>query len=144
MVEVLTPETVRLGMRATDKADAIRGAGQVLVEAGCVAPAYVEGMLARERVMSTYLGSGIAIPHGELDDLQLVYRTGVSVLQCPQGIPWEPGEAAYLVVGLAATRTSQEHLIVLTNLVEVLQTPETIAQLIHATDPMIIVERLMR
>jgi phosphocarrier protein FPr len=99
-------------------------------------------MLARERVMSTYVGSGIAIPHGELADLRSVHRTGVSVLQFPEGVEWEPGERAYLVIGLAST--SDEHVEVLTNLVELLQEPEIIAQLVQATDPMVIVERLTR
>ena len=141
-MEILNSEMVLLGAQAADKVDAIRQAGEVLIKAGCVAPAYVDGMLARERVMSTYLGSGIAIPHGELADLQSVYHTGVSVLQLPKGIEWEPGERAYLVIGLASI--DQEHVQVLTNLVELLQAPETITQLVQATDPMVIVERLTR
>jgi len=68
----------------------------------------------------------------------------VSVLQLPEGVEWEPGEKAYLVVGLAATPTSQQHIVVLTNLLEVLQDPEGARQLVHAADPMIIVERLTR
>jgi len=143
-MDVLTRETVLLGGHAADKLDAIIQSGETLVKAGYVAPSYVEGMLARERVMSTYLGNGIAIPHGEFDDLQSVYRTGVSVLQLPEGVEWEPGEKAYLVVGLAATPTSQQHIVVLTNLLEVLQDPEGARQLVHAADPMIIVERLTR
>jgi phosphocarrier protein FPr len=141
-MEVLTNEMVVLGAQAVDKVDAIRQAGEVLIKAGCVAPSYVDGMQTRERVLSTYLGTGIAIPHGELADLRSVYRAGVSVLQVPQGVEWEPGERAYLVIGLAST--GQEHIIVLTNLVELLQEPETITQLVHATDPKIIVERLTR
>jgi len=141
-MEVLTSEMVVLGAQAADKADAIRQAGEVLVKAGCVAHSYVDGMLARERVMSTYVGSGIAIPHGELADLRSVYRTGVSVLQLPKGVEWEPGERSYLVVGLAST--SDEHVEVLTNLVELLQEPEFITQLVQTTDPMVIVERLTR
>jgi len=143
-MDVLTRETVLLGGHAVDKMDAITQSGETLVRAGYVAPSYVDGMLARERVMSTYLGNGIAIPHGQLDDLQSVYRTGVSVLQLPEGVEWEPGEKAYLVVGLAATPTSQEHLVVLTNLLEVLQDPEGTRQLVQAADPTIIVERLTR
>ena len=139
-MEVLTIEMVRLGAQAADKVDAIRQAGEVLVKAGCIAPSYVDGMLARERVMSTYLGNGIAIPHGELADLRLVYRTGVSVLQLPEGVEWEPGERAYLVIGLASI--DQRHVQTLTNLVELLQAPESITQLVHAIDPMVIVERL--
>jgi mannitol PTS system EIIA component len=143
-MDVLTRETVRLGVRAADKMDAIRQSGEVLVKVGCVAPSYIDGMLAREEVMSTYLGNGIAIPHGEVVDLQSVYRTGVSVLQLPEGVEWEPGELVYLVVGLATTPVSQQHFAVLTNLVAVLQDPKDTSQLIHATDPMIIVERLTR
>jgi mannitol/fructose-specific phosphotransferase system IIA component len=139
-MEVLTSEMVLLGAQAADKVDAIRQAGEVLIKAGCVAPSYVNGMLARERVMSTYLGSGVAIPHGERADLRSIYRTGVSVLQLPQGVEWDPGERAYLVIGLAST--DQKHVQVLTNLVDLLQAPETITQLVHATDPMVIVERL--
>jgi len=138
--QVLTSEMVLLGVQAANKADAIRKAGDVLVAAGCVAPSYVDGMLARERVMSTYLGSGIAIPHGELADLGSVYRTGVSVLQLPRGVEWEPGERAYLVIGLAST--GSEHVEVLTNLVELLQVPEEITHFVHTTDPVVIVEGL--
>jgi phosphocarrier protein FPr len=92
--------------------------------------------------MSNYLGNGVAIPHGELKDLALVYRTGVSVLQLPEGVEWEPGEKAHLVVGLAAT--SDELVDILSNLLEVLQEPGSIELLAHTTDPMVIVERLAR
>jgi mannitol/fructose-specific phosphotransferase system IIA component len=139
-MDVLTEETVQLKAQATDKVDAIKQSGELLVEAGCVPPSYVDGMLAREQVLSTYLGNGIALPHGQLHDLETVYRTGVSVLQLPEGVEWETGERAYLVIGLAAK--SWEHLSVLSNLLEVLQDPETIGQLVQATDPIIIVERL--
>ena len=141
-MEVLTDEMVVLGAQAADKVDAIRLAGEVLIKAGCVAPSYVDGMVARERVLSTYLSSGIAVPHGELADLRSVYHTGVSVLQLPEGVEWEPGERAYLVIGLASI--DYEHVEVLANLVELLQAPESITQLVHATDPMVIVERLTR
>jgi len=141
-MEVLTDEMVLLGAHAAGKADAIRLVGEVLVKAGCAAPSYVDGMLARERVLSTYLGSGIAIPHGEIADLRSVYRTGVSILQLPEGVEWEPGERVYLVIGLASI--DDEHVEVLTNLLELLQEPESISQLVHATDPKVIVERLTR
>ena len=139
---VLTEEAVRLRARATDKVDAIKQSGQLLVKAGCVPPSYVDGMLAREQVLSTYLGNGIAIPHGQSEDLETVYRSGVSVLQLPGGVEWEPGEKVHLVIGLAAT--SEEHVGVLANLVDVLQDPEATRQLVQATDPMTIVERLTR
>jgi mannitol/fructose-specific phosphotransferase system IIA component len=143
-MDVLTPESVRLGARAASKVDAIRQSGDMLVKAGYATPSYVDGMLAREKVISTYLGNGIAIPHGQPEDLASVYHTGVSVLQLPDGVEWEPGKKAYLVIGLAAPSTSHEHVGVLANLVEVLQDPEATRRLVHTTDPMIIVERLTR
>lgn len=139
---ILTKEMVRLGARAVDKTDAIKQSGELLVQAGCVAPSYVDGMLARERVMSNYLGNGVAIPHGESKDLALVRRPGVSVLQLPEGVEWEAGEWVHLVVGLAAR--SDELVGILHNLLEVLQDPSSIELLAHATDPMVIVDRLAR
>lgn len=59
---IVSPQTVRLQAQATDKADAIRQAGELLVQGGCVDPPYIRGMLAREETMSTYLGTGVAIP----------------------------------------------------------------------------------
>jgi phosphocarrier protein FPr len=140
MMEVLTRDMVVIGAQAVDKEVAIRQAGEVLVRTGCVPPSYVDGMLARERTLSTYLGSGIAIPHGEPADLRLVSRTGVSVLQLPEGVEWEPGERAYLVVGLASR--DNEHIRVLVNLVDLLQEPEMIKELIQAADPGVIVQKL--
>ena len=141
-ISVLTDEMVILGALAVGKMDAIQQAGELLVEADCVSPSYVAGMLAREEIMSTYLGQGIALPHGRRMDLQAVIRTGISVVQLAEGIEWNPGEMVYLVIGLASK--SDEHTGVLSNLLELLNEPEAIEQLIHTTDPMVIVERLTR
>jgi mannitol/fructose-specific phosphotransferase system IIA component len=141
-MDILTKETIQLRAQAADKGDAIKQSGELLVKARYVPPTYVDGMLAREKAQSTYLGHGIAIPHGELKDLRSIYHTGVSVLQLPDGVEWERGERAYLVIGLAAT--TDEHVGVLSNLVQVLQDPQTIQQLVHTSDPMTIIERLTR
>ncbi len=139
---LLTPGLVRLGARAASKEDAIRQAGELLVRGGCVAPGYVEGMLARERTMSTYLGSGVAIPHGTFDELALVRRTGLSVLQVPEGVEWEDGEKAYLVVGIAAQ--GDEQVEVLQRLAEVIEDEALTRSLIEASDPALVVESLLR
>src|SRR5215475_14598513 len=139
---IVALERVQLQATARDKQDAIRQAGALLVSGGCVAPRYVNGMLAREQTMSTYLGNGVAIPHGQHEDLGLVRRTGISVLQVPAGVEWEPGELAYLVIGIAAT--SNEHVGVLANLAEIIEDPEEATRFAHTTDPMLIVERLNR
>lgn len=141
-MDILTEETVRLSARATDKVDAIKQSGQLLVAAGYVAPAYVDGMLAREQIASNYLGNGIAIPHGRREDLDNVYHTGLSVLQLPQGVDWDSRERVHLVIGLAAV--SDEYVAILTNLVELLQHLEDIQQLVLTDDPKVIINRLTR
>jgi len=139
---IVSLETIRLGAQAHDKLDAIRQAGELLVQGGCVEPPYVRGMLAREQTMSTYLGNGVSIPHGQHEDLALVRRTGISVLQLPAGVEWEPGELAYLVIGIAAS--SDEHVGVLANLAEIIEEPAEAERLAQTTDPALILERLNR
>jgi mannitol PTS system EIIA component len=141
-MSIVSLETIRLQAHARDKLDAIRQAGELLVQGGCVEPPYVNGMLAREQTMSTYLGNGVSIPHGQHEDLALVRRTGISVLQLPAGVEWEPGELAYLVIGIAAR--SDEHVGVLANLAEIIEEPEEAERLARATDAVLILERLNR
>src|SRR4051812_28405912 len=107
----LTSQNVQLHAHARNKEDAIRQAGGVLVAAGNIAPDYVESMLGREQQANTYLGNGIAIPHGMGKDRELIARTGVSVVQFPDGVEWNPGQTVRIVVGIAAK--SDEHLSIL-------------------------------
>jgi phosphocarrier protein FPr len=141
-VLVLTPDLVQLGAAATDKNEAIRQAGDLLVRAGCVEPDYVAGMQAREQTMSTYLGNGVAIPHGRHADIALVHRTAISVLQVPHGVEWEPGEMAYLVVGIAAV--GDEHINVLARLGQVVEDEATTRSLVEATSAAVVIECLSR
>ena len=141
-MSIVSLQTVRTRAHAADKQDAIRQAGELLVQGGCVEPAYVSGMLAREQTMSTYLGNGVAIPHGQHDNLSQVHRTGISVLQLPEGVEWEEGERAYMVIGIAAN--ADEHIGVLSNLAELIEDPDSAEQLVRITDPQLIVERLGR
>ena len=77
-----------------------------------------------------------------LDSRTDILQTGISVVQFPAGIEWEDGELAYLVIGIAAT--ADEHIGVLANLSQVIEEEADAQQLIHADDPMLIVERLGR
>lgn len=124
----------------TDKTDAIRQAGELLVSGGCVTPAYVEGMLAREKTMSTYLDNGVAIPHGQYENREDILKTGICVLQIPGGTEWEDDEKAYLVVGIAAS--SDEHIDMLTALSEVVEDDELVQQLIDTDDKELILKSL--
>ncbi len=134
------PNAVRLGATAADKTDAIRQVGQILVEAGFIEPGYVDSLLAREKVANTFLGNGIAIPHGVPKDRGLIKQTGVAVLQVPAGVEWNPGDRVHLVVGIAAK--SDEHLQILTNLTDVLGDADEAARLAQTTNPADIGQRL--
>ena len=139
---ILSEERIRLKATATDKADAIRQAGELLVATGCVKPAYVDGMLTRESTMSTYIGNGVAIPHGMHDNIGDILVSGISVLQLPEGVAWDEGEVAYLVVGIAAG--SDEHMNILMNIAEVVEDEESAAMLASIDDASVLLERLNR
>ena len=137
---ILSTDRIRLQATAEDKLDAIRQSGQLLVDSGCVQARYVEGMLAREGIMSTYLGNGVSIPHGQDENRADILQTGISVLQLPAGVEWEDGEKAYLIIGIAAT--SDEHIGVLSNLAEVIEDEDMTQKLIETTNPGLILEQL--
>ena len=132
---ILEKNRIKLGATAVNKQDAITQAGALLVDSGCVAAPYVDGMLAREATMSTYLGNGVAIPHGQYDDRSHIQQTGTSVLQVPAGGVWDeddPDELAYLIIGIAAN--SDEHITVLSNLAEAIEDPDMAEQLARTQD----------
>src|SRR5256885_3155759 len=93
---------VRLDARVRDKADAIAQAALLLQDRGCVAPGYATGMQAREAQAETFLGHGVAIPHGRAEDRALVLRDAVAVLQVREGLDWNAGQNVHLVVAVAA------------------------------------------
>jgi phosphoenolpyruvate-protein phosphotransferase len=131
---------IRLQAKATNKQDAIRQAGQLLVDSGHIDAGYIASMLGREKVANTYLGNGISIPHGLPKDRDLIKQTGIAIVQVPAGVSWNPGETARLVVGIAAK--SDEHIEVLRRLTRVLGDREQVARLSRTTDPRDIIEAL--
>ena len=140
---ILEKNRIKLGATAVNKQDAIRQAGALLVDSGCVAAPYVDGMLAREATMSTYLGNGVAIPHGQYENRGDVNQTGISVLQVPAGIVWDEDdedELAYLVIGIAAI--GDEHMDVLANLAEAIEDPDLAEELARTKDVALILKCL--
>lgn len=104
----LTIEQISMGQTAVDKSAALHLLADKLVAAGLVAEGYLNGLQAREAQGSTFLGQGIAIPHGTPETRDLVHTTGVRLLQFPQGVDWGDGQIVYLAIGIAAK--SDEHL----------------------------------
>ena len=104
----LTLEQISMGQTAVDKSAALQLLADKLVADGLVAEGYLDGLRAREAQGSTFLGQGIAIPHGTPDTRDLVFATGVRLLQFPEGVDWGDGQMVYLAIGIAAK--SDEHL----------------------------------
>lgn len=131
----LTLDLIRLGAVARTKEDAIEQVAALLSDNGNVAPEYRLGMLQREQEANTYLGSGIAIPHGTPATRHLIRQTGIAVLQVPGGVAWgEGGEQVRLVVGIAAA--SDEHLQILRRLTRVLADDALVEELSTTRHPL--------
>jgi multiphosphoryl transfer protein len=123
-------KNIHLAQFADHKQHAIAQVAQALINAGYVTPDYLTGMQKRENQASTYLGNGIAIPHGTVDTRHNVLQTGVQIFQFPQGIDWDNGQKAYIVIGIAAK--SEEHLSLLRQLTHILS-DENIAKQMATT-----------
>lgn len=128
----LPESNIHLAAQADNKQQAIELAANALEQAGYVEHGYLQGMLGREQQTSTFLGNGIAIPHGTLETRDMVKDTGVQIFQFPQGIEWGEGNIAYVVIGIAAR--SDEHLALLRQLTHVLGDEDTAAKLATLTD----------
>ena len=126
MPEVLSKDGIRLGLSAVDKWDAIKQCGALLDELGAVEPGYPAAMLERERSVSTFVGEGVAIPHGTDAARALVRRTTLGVLQFPAGVDWD-GQRVTLCVAIAAK--GEEHVAVLSELAQILMEPDKAALL---------------
>jgi len=127
-------ENIFLGLKASSKEEAIRFAGEQLVKGGYVQPEYVDAMFEREKLTPTYLGEGIAVPHGTVEAKDRVLKTGVVFCQYPQGVHFgeEPDDIARLVIGIAAR--NNEHIHVITSLTNALDDESVIERLVNTTD----------
>ncbi len=122
----MTRKGIKLNQKAKTKKDAIQAAGELLKEMGCVDDAYIKAMHEREKEVSTYLGQGIAIPHGTSKAKANVKKSGIVFLQYPDGVNFGD-EKAYLVFGIAGV--GDEHLDLLAKISEKLEDEEIVDKL---------------
>ncbi len=132
-------EAIRLAQHAHDKWDALRQSGELLEEIGAVGDGYAAAILERERQISTYMGEGVAIPHGTDQARALVRRTALGFLQFPDGVDWD-GDTVYLCIPIAAS--GDEHVGVLSALADILLEGDSAAALRGATDVEDVLARL--
>ena len=129
----LSADNIFLNLTAENKEQAIRFAGEMLVSGGYVEPDYIDAMLAREALTTTYLGESIAVPHGTVEAKDRVLRTGIVICQYPQGVRFgdEPDDVARLVIGIAAR--NNEHIQVIARLTNALDDEGVIEKLAQTT-----------
>ena len=137
--EMLTLQGIRTGLAPVGKEEAIRAAGALLAACGYVDGEYAEAMVARERVATTYLGMGIAIPHGTAEAKSRIRRSGIVVMQYPEGVDFGE-ERAQLVIGIAGA--GDEHIEILARVTSALEDEEVLRRLKTTDDPRYILEKL--
>lgn len=128
--DVLSVESIVLAGTARSAADAIDEAGQLLVAAGAVEQAYVTAMHDRESSISTYMGNGLAIPHGTNEAKDAIRRTGLSFVRYAEPVDWN-GKPAEFVVGIAGA--GKDHMALLTKIAQVFLKADDVARLRAAT-----------
>lgn len=129
---ILEKENILLNLKRTSKNEAIDLAGELLVKGGYVKSDYIDSMHAREKELSTYIGNGVAIPHGDKSSKDKIIKSGIVILQYPEGIDYGDGNIAYLVIGIAGK--DNEHLKILSKLSLVLEDEKLVKEIIKETD----------
>ena len=117
---VLIKESILTNKVFLDNKEATIAAGNLLLENGYIEKEYIDSMLEKLETQSfaTYIGNGVAIPHGMSEGSKYVNNTGISVIQVPEGVNWNE-EKAYIVVGIAAN--SDDHMNVLASLADAIE-----------------------
>ena len=137
--EILKVENILTGLAPESKEEAIRRAGMLLHESGYVDAAYVDAMIERENLTTTYMGMGLAIPHGTSEAKTAVKKSGIAVLQYPEGVDFGD-EKAHLIIGIAGV--GDTHLEILAKVSEALEDEEVLERLSKSAEASEIYETL--
>ncbi len=128
---IISAEGVRLGLSAADKADALAQCGDALVAIGAATTEYAAALPERETQVTTYVGEGVAIPHGTNESREHIQRAAIAYLQFPDGVDWDGNEVK---VCIAIASRTEEHVDILSRLAHVLMDPESAARLREPAD----------
>ncbi|MDD2414233.1 MAG: PTS sugar transporter subunit IIA [Eubacteriaceae bacterium] len=126
-MEILQKKNIKINCPPMEKMAVVRRMGEMLQEAGYVTPAYIQAMVDKEGTMDTYLGNGIAIPHGIESARDEVITSGLGVMVFPKGIDWN-GKKVRVVLGIAGK--GDEHVEILSNIAVTLSDPKAVDQLV--------------
>ncbi|WP_188456494.1 PTS sugar transporter subunit IIA [Virgibacillus oceani] len=126
--EVLAKENIQLNLTLNNKEEAIRYTGKILADNGYVEVSYVDKMLEREELTSTFMGNHVAIPHGTEDAKGLIKETGLSVVTVPNGVDFGDGNIVKVLIGIAGK--GDEHLEILSKIAIVLSDADNIQKIV--------------
>ncbi|MGK9268419.1 PTS sugar transporter subunit IIA [Bacillus inaquosorum] len=129
-MQVLAKENIKLNQTVSSKEEAIKLAGQTLIDNGYVTEDYIGKMFEREETSSTFMGNFIAIPHGTEEAKREVLHSGISIIQIPDGVEYGEGNTAKVVFGIAGK--NNEHLDILSNIAIICSEEKNIERLISA------------
>jgi PTS system mannitol-specific IIA component len=130
MSEIVTRDLIIASGNATTRDDAIREAGNLLVKADAVTPAYVDAMAERERSISTYMGNYLAIPHGTNEAKEAIIHSAVSLVRYANPIDWD-GHEVRVVVGIAGV--DDQHLGILSKIAIIFSDEDEAQKMTKAT-----------
>lgn len=140
----LQENMILLNQSVPNKTEAIKLAGQLLVDAGCVEPEYIDAMIARDKDVSTYMGNFIAIPHGTDEGKKHIKKTGISVVQVPMGVDFSDDDntdnTVTVVFGIAGR--NNEHLDILSQIALYCSNIDNVAKLADAQSPKEVIDLL--
>lgn len=134
---LLKKEDILLKQNYPDKKAAITATGEKLVQRGYVAESYVEKMIERDTITTTFIGNMVAIPHGTDDSKHMIHKSGIVILQVPEGVEFE-GNQVKLIIGIAGR--GNEHLEMLSQIALVCSDIEKVEQLVSANSEMEMIE----
>lgn len=128
--EILVKEGILLNVKSETKYEAIERVGKLLIDGGYVKDNYIEGMKAREDEVTTYMGNGVAIPHGMNEYKKEILETGIVIAQYPNGVDFGDGNIAYIVIGIAGI--GDEHMEILSKIALTVQYEENVERMKNA------------
>lgn len=131
-LDILTLDRIRIHSGTATRDEAMREAADILEAAGAVTDAYFSAMQDRERAVSTYMGNGLAIPHGTNDAKDAVLGSALSVVRYDGGVDWN-GESVTFVIGIAGK--GDEHLEILSQIAILFSEEDDVAELREAATP---------
>jgi len=138
---VLKKENILLNVATETLTEAIERVGSLLVKNGYVEEEYIEGMKKRNEEITTYIGNGIAIPHGMNEYVKYIKHSGIVIAQYQNGVDFGEGDIAYIVIGIAGK--NDDHINILSKIALACQSEEDVLKLINSKEKNEIISLIM-